>query len=112
MTYYISNAFSASMLDRRIQGSTTPFVLTPAHDPFLPNEFISAVGHEQTAQLFSNLLGVRIETNRVSIHLHRGDKLLVGQYTGPRLPEGATTLPDGAAIEWWLVSESDWGKFG
>lgn len=28
---------------------------------------------------------------------------LVGQYRGPRLPDGATTLPEGATIEWWHV---------
>lgn len=31
------------------------------------------------------------------------DAALIGQYIGPRLPEGATELPAGATIEWWLV---------
>jgi hypothetical protein len=29
--------------------------------------------------------------------------MLVAQYTGPRLPEGATTLPPGAKIRFILV---------
>lgn len=29
------------------------------------------------------------------------DRLIFGQYIGPRLPEGVTALPEGATIEWW-----------
>jgi hypothetical protein len=28
----------------------------------------------------------------------------VGQYTGPRLPEGSKTLPEGASVEWLFVT--------
>jgi len=31
------------------------------------------------------------------------DALLVAQCRGPRLPEGATELPPGAILEFWLV---------
>lgn len=63
----------------------------------------SAVGHPDTAALFSHLLGVNLEAKRVNLTLGPGDQLLVGQYRGPRLPEGATELPEGATIEWCLV---------
>ena len=64
---------------------------------------VSFVGHEDTARLFSTLLGVEIKANRGNARLQETWSL-VGQYTGPRLPEGATTLlPDGAAIKWYLV---------
>ena len=33
------------------------------------------------------------------------DALIVAQYRGPRLPEGATELPPGAKLEFWLVKE-------
>jgi hypothetical protein len=65
--------------------------------------FYSAVGHETTAALFSRLLGRDVKVNRSTIHLVPGDTLLVGQYSGPRLPEGATALPDGATIRWVVV---------
>jgi hypothetical protein len=65
--------------------------------------FISAVGHETTAALFSRLLGREVNVNRVSLKLAPDDILLVGQYSGPRLPEGATELPEGATIRWLLV---------
>jgi len=64
----------------------------------------SYVGHKDTAVVFSNILGVQILENRSSFLLDRGEGLLVGQYTGPRLPEGATKLPQGASIHWLVVS--------
>jgi hypothetical protein len=32
-----------------------------------------------------------------------GDVLLVGQYVGPRPPEGTTELPEGAEVRWTKV---------
>jgi hypothetical protein len=49
------------------------------------------------------MLGVTIACNRESITLTDGDILLVGQYVGPRLPEGATTLPENSRIDWKIV---------
>mgnify|MGYP000853274664 CR=1 FL=1 len=118
MKIIISNAFSLSMLDRETQRNRAndavyenPRIPRPINDPW---EFIagweesgatveSAVGHVDTAELFATVLGRPIQVNRVSIKLKPGVILLVGQYIGPRLPEGATTLPEGARIEWWLV---------
>ena len=64
---------------------------------------VSAVGHADTAAVFSSVLGVEIPCNRVTVALKDGDVALVGQYSGPRLPEGATSLPEGAAIKWLVV---------
>lgn len=64
----------------------------------------SAVGHDDTAAVFSGLLGIAVATNRASVMLCAGDSALIGQYRGPRLPEGAKTLPEGAAIQWLLVT--------
>ena len=60
----------------------------------------SAVGHADTAALFAAVLGVPVACERRTITLSEGDSVVVGQYRGPRLPEGATALPDGATIEW------------
>lgn len=65
--------------------------------------FESAVGHPDTAAVFSDQLGVQVAANRVSVTLSEGEEALVGQYRGPRLPEGATTLPPGATIKWLRV---------
>jgi hypothetical protein len=45
-----------------------------------------------------------VPTNRATVSLKKGDTVVVGQYRGSRLPEGATTLPEGATIQWlWVV---------
>jgi hypothetical protein len=125
----IANAFSLSMLDPRVGAEVrfTPVSLdearrlaeqasryeggTPAmrETPFGPQPYMegatkvaeSAVGHADTAALFSQQLGVRVPCCRESIRL--GTDMLVGQYVGPRLPGGATSLPEGASIQWWYV---------
>jgi hypothetical protein len=67
----------------------------------------SACPTADAAKLFSSLLGPEIPVNRVSIQLGviTSDEpvALLGQYTGPRLPEGTTVLPEGANITWWLI---------
>jgi len=67
----------------------------------------SAVGHADTAAVMTAALqeaapehGIVIPCNRATVQLHRGDRALVGQYSGPRLQEGATKLPEGATIRW------------
>jgi hypothetical protein len=121
---YVLNAFSLSMLDRASQdgapsgylrqGHESPGVARiprPIDDPkrliqdhtARGGQVVSAVGHADTAAVFSTILGFPVEPNRVNVRLAPGDIALVGQYVGPRLPEGATTLPHGATIEWWVV---------
>lgn len=98
----ISNAFSLNMLPAGQGGN---LLVTPVDNPReLVSEGVqSIVGHQSTAEIFSNILGVKIEFNRTSHRLSAGEKLLVGQYSGPRLEEGATLLPEGARITWLLL---------
>lgn len=63
----------------------------------------SYVGHADTAAVMSADLGVEIQHNRETLILTPQEVLLVGQYKGPRLEEGAKSLPPGAVLEWWLV---------
>ena len=60
--------------------------------------FESAIGHQDMANTLSSVIGVKVPMNRVSNSLKAGDEFVVAQYKGPRLPEGATTLPEGARI--------------
>ncbi len=130
MRLFIANAFSLSMLDREQQAGTAAGYVPRTGDPIgavariprpvenpreivaswqnVGSEVVSIVGHPDTAKVLGDLLGLTIQTNRVSIKLTRGDQILVGQMMGPngqqvRLPEGATGLPEDATIEWWLV---------
>jgi hypothetical protein len=70
----------------------------------LPDGIISCVGHADVASVMSKILTVRVPFNRISVSLKEGDTLIVGQYVGPRLPEGATRLPEGAVIKWYVVT--------
>ena len=65
---------------------------------------VSAVGHADTANVFSGVLGVNVPANRATVILKKDETALVGQYIGPRLPEGALALPEGATIKWLLVT--------
>lgn len=64
----------------------------------------SAVGHPSTAAVFSGQLGVPVPFDRRTVSLDPGGRALLGQYRGPRLPEGATDLPPDGAVEWFLVT--------
>jgi len=66
------------------------------------SQVVSAIGHADTAKIVGRELGIELQADRRSITL--GDELtLVAQYTGPRLPEGATELPQGAHIQFFVV---------
>jgi len=105
MTTYISNAISLGMLDDVESSgyaslSISRLTVEEAARDLRVFKWTSIVGHADTALLFSSLLGIEIPMNRVSTSLRYGDRVIVGQYTGPRLPEGATGLPEGAKIRW------------
>lgn len=95
---YVANAFSLQMVPRHL----LPRVRVAAIErPILAGlEWESCVGHADTAAL----LGVPMR--RVSVTIAEGDSLYVAQIVGGRLPEGATTLPAGARIEWVHVGLS------
>lgn len=107
---YITNALpGALLLNAQEQGllSIQELSAEQAADILKHYESHSAVGHADTSALFSSLLGRDVPENRVSLAadlLHSGEHLLLaGLYSGPRLPEGSTTLPEGACIKWALV---------
>ncbi len=99
---FILNAFSLNM----IVGNADIVVreISPTVAAGLAAYCVSAVGHADTAAVFSSVLEVEIPCNRATVALKEGDVALVGQYSGPRLPEGASTLPEGAAIKWMVVA--------
>lgn len=106
MSKWIGNAFSLNMLDPSrpmlmVVVGRMPFGV--AHEWVRKNNPTSCVGHESTAAVMSADLGIPVAFSRQSVRLADGDELLVAQYVGPRLEEGATALPDGARIDWILV---------
>ena len=108
MSVVIANAFSINMLSLEV--GITDLQVCPASPDVIRQEieeeggFTSIVGHADTAAVFSSLLGLEVPTNRATFLLEEGVTLFVGQYKGPRLPEGATSLPEGARVEWAMVT--------
>ena len=113
----IANAFSINMLTGATALDFGPVVpeddLTQTDivrniiDAVGVDNVTSIVGHPDTAKVIGNMLGIDIPCNRVSWTWPDDDDtiLLITQLTGPRLPEGATTLPDGAKLTWWMVNK-------
>ena len=93
---FVCNAFSLQMVvPKCYKLSVTP--INKEDFDVLKSTCPSAVGHQDTA----HLLGVAF--NRANVKLNFGDKILVAQLMGGRLPEGATTLPEGMTIEHFVV---------
>lgn len=102
---YLANAFSLQMLldsdDCTVRVRTVaPETVTAA---LAGLSWQSCVGHADTAAVFSEALGLDVPQNRVNVTLKPGDLLIVGQLIGGRLPEGATSLPEGFQIVWKRV---------
>ena len=99
----IVNAFSVNMLS--IWHHSVDFTyLTQIQAQQAAVGRASAVGHQDTANLFAAVLGVPVPCQRTTVKAGSGLTLLLGQYIGTRLPEGCSTLPEGAAIQWWLIT--------
>lgn len=100
---YITNAFSLNMLSDNSRHEIIAQIITLEEARKMAANCVSAIGHADTAAVFSSVLGVPVQMNRSTLTLN-GDDLLVGQYVGSRLPEGATELPEGATIKWLVVT--------
>lgn len=97
----LTNAFSLTMLPIEAMNFVRVKKINPND---VPADVESAIGHQDTAKVVSDILDFEVKPNRVSIKLNENDVLYVAQYTGPRLPEGATTLPEGAILEFFEVT--------
>ena len=53
----------------------------------LRDGFVSAVGHESTAKVLTELLGMKIPANRITVDMKPGDVAIAVQFL-KRLPEG------------------------
>lgn len=96
---FLANAFSLQMLADEASICTV-LPCTPAD---VPTDAESCIGHPDTAAVVSNILGREVPCQRINVALNAGDVLYVAQLTGGRLPEGATTLPEGFTIAWKKV---------
>ena len=100
MKKYLGNAFSLQMLSTDVKHT---IAITPVQASDIPVDCISCIGHPDTAQVVSGILGREVACNRVSVSLDKGDVLYVAQIVGGRLPAGTTTLPDGFSMTFLRV---------
>lgn len=100
---YLANSFSLQMLNMDKVNSIIVSPISLEEVKGLLTNFVSAVGHADTATVLSSTLGINIPMNRVNISLTPGDVLVVAQLTGGRLPEGSTTLPEGFSFKYAKV---------
>lgn len=112
---YLGNAFSVQMLTELSEGwipVTFQEISLDEAKEILADGFTSAIGHADTAQVVSNLLGTDVPANRISVELKElNDIIIIAQVMGGRLPEGATTIPEGMSIKFvkaQIMNLSDW----
>lgn len=82
----LSNAFSLSMVEAPIVISIREASVSEVKS-LIANGFTSAIGHEGTARVLSQLLGVEVPVNRIMVRLMPGTILIVFQLL-VRLEEG------------------------
>jgi len=99
MKRYLVNAFSIQMLSGP---ATVRFDEIDATE--VPADVVSAIGHADTAAVLSDLLGFEVPMNRAFVTLDKETELYVAQLVGGRLPEGATTLPEGFSFKFYRVT--------
>jgi len=106
MTIYLLNSLvipiNFDKYDRAIVGlkrvsiDEVKFLLT--HHPF-----VSAIGHQGTAQLLSQLLGIEIPVNRITVQLEDGD-MVIAFFLKQRLPEGAVLSKEELQkLDYWFI---------
>ena len=82
----VANAFSLAMLPQKSHCVLDIFRITEedVKEILRMYQWISAVGHESTAELLTKKLGINIPCNRATVTLEKKTALLVAQLMGPR----------------------------
>ena len=99
MKKFLTNAFSIQMLGGP---ATVRFEEITPED--IPSDVVSAIGHADTANVLTNMLGFPVPMNRAFVTLDEDTEIYVAQLVGGRLPEGTTTLPEGFAFKFYRVT--------
>ena len=102
----VFNAFSIQMISALNEASVSfkKIDVEQAKSLLASDEVDSYVGHVDTANVISSMLGMEIPAQRRFGSLAVGETALVAQVIGGRLPEGCTTLPEGMAIQFFQVT--------
>lgn len=99
MKKFLSNAFSIQML---ISFPVTVNI-SEITSKDVPTDVVSCIGHTDTANVLTNMFSFDVPCNRQNVTVDADTELYVAQVVGGRLPEGATTLPEGYTIKFFKV---------
>ena len=102
----VFNAFSIQMISSLNEASVSfrKIDVEQAKSLLAGDEVDSYVGHVDTANVISGILGMEIPAQRRFGTLVPGEVAIVAQVIGGRLPEGCTVLPDGMSIQFFQVT--------
>lgn len=104
-TMKLFNAFSIQMISSMEEASVSFKKITVEQAKnLLAGEVESYIGHAETAVVVGSMLGMEIPAQRRFGTLSVGETAIVAQVLGGRLPEGATTLPEGMSIQFFQVT--------
>lgn len=107
---YISNAFASSFLTEDALAVIRHICLDEAKEFASSASACSIVGHESTAQIYSQVLDVSIPQKRETITAKIGDQFLVGVFRGQRPAEGQILTEQeltNMELEWQLITIVD-----
>ncbi len=96
MTVYVMNALIIPIDFDKYKNATVKIrkaTVEEVRQLLSNNEFVSAVGHEATAVLLTQLLGIKIQYNRITVKAGPGD-ILIHFVLKQRIPEGKVLTLD------------------
>lgn len=110
---YLLNAIPGALVPSEgVMLSVIPVAPEVVGEAFRHEECLSAVGHADTAAVISAMVGAEVPMARVNVPaLQDGDAHYLALYQGPRLPEGATTLPEGANLSFFELRAASPERF-
>lgn len=107
---FLLNAFSLNMLNPELIHNVriTPCTLGDARWELaqeVDGDIFNGIGHPDTDRVVREELRLDHvpQGERSNVRLNFGDSAIIAQYVGPRLKEGATSLPEGAEIKYFRV---------
>lgn len=98
------NAFSLNMINvQETQIVITEIPLNEVKYLMRTEKCESYVGHKDLAEILTKVTDFNIPMNRSNFSFGEVNRALVFQYSGPRLEEGTTVLPENATIKFYYV---------
>jgi len=100
---YIVNSISLQMINGAKEGAFEFKQISADEvvEMLSRNKYLSCIGHEDTAKYLSELLGVELIHNPLTLRVENGAQMIVCQYCKGRLRKNISFTPD--AFKFYLV---------